>query len=300
MSEKMLKVSVCVVTYNQERYIEQCLQSLVEQKTNFPFEIIVADDCSTDGTRAIVEKFVSAHSGTVRAYFHSKNIGAYKNFTFVHSLAKGQYIAHMDGDDYALAGKLQAQSDFLDEHPDCNIAFHRIKVLYENVNVMVDDLTDLELIPEGGYTRSAVLRHISVGANSSKMYRASTRVDRYPDFDIVDYFENVEQIGNGRACFVSDQPFGVYRANIGIASAGGNTRRALCNCFKYFAKKYPQERRHVNAAALLLLLADLKNGRPTWRDFFNVWFITFHPLAALDLFRNRRVTKMLRLPPIPQ
>lgn len=300
MSGKMPKVSVCVVTYNQERYIEQCLQNLVEQKTDFSFEIIVADDCSTDNTKHIVERFVLAYPDVVRAHFHPKNIGAYKNFTFVHSLAQGQYVAHMDGDDYALPGKLQAQSDFLDKHPECNIVFHRVKVLYENVNVLVDDLTDLNLIPDGGYTRSSVLRHISVGANSSKMYRASTRVVQYPDFDIVDYFENVEQIGDGRACFVSDQPFGVYRANIGIASAGGNTRRALCNCFKYFAKKYPHERRHVNAAALLLLLADLKNGRPTWRDFFKVWWSTFHPFSVFDLFRDRQITKMLRLPPVSQ
>jgi hypothetical protein len=171
--------------------------------------------------------------------------------------------------------------------------------LYENAGKLVDDLTDLKSIPAGGYTRAAILRHISVGANSSKMYRASTRVTEYPDFNIVDYFENVEQVGAGRACYVSDQPYGVYRANIGIASSGSGTRLALCNCFLYFANKYPEDRKHVNAAALLLMLADMKNRRPTWRDFSRVWLSTFHPLAPFELFRNRAITKMLRLPPCP-
>lgn len=299
MSEKMPKVSVCVVTYNQERYVRQCLQSLVDQATDFSFEVIVSDDCSTDRTREVIEEFAAQYPAVIRAYFQENNVGAYRNFVYVHSLAKGEYIAHMDGDDYALPGKLRAQSEFLDTHPDCNIVFHRVKVLYESAGIFVDDLTDLRTIPAGGYTRAAILRHISVGANSSKMYRASRRVAEYPDFNIVDYFENVEQVGAGRACFVSDLPYGVYRASIGIASSGSGTRLALCKSFLYFAKKYPEDRRQVNAAALLLMLADLKNRRSTWREFFHVWLSTFHPLAPFELIRNRAITRMLRLPPCP-
>ncbi|QOY93620.1 glycosyltransferase family 2 protein [Massilia sp. UMI-21] len=291
------KVSICVVTYNQERLITQCLQSLVDQEVDFDIEIVVADDCSTDGTRLIVEQFSARYPDLIRPFLHEKNIGAYKNFLFVHEQARGMYIAHMDGDDYALPGKLKAQADFLDANPECNVVFHRVKVLYEGSDCLVDDLTNTALIPSGGYDRSSVLRHISVGANSSKMYRAAMRVREYPSFNIVDYFETVEQVGAGRACYVNDQAYGVYRANVGIASAGGGTRRALCNSFLYFARKYPTERKHVNAAALLLLIADFKNRRPTWREFFAVWVKTFHPMAAVELIRNWPITRMLRLPP---
>ncbi len=297
MSPNCPKVSVCVVTYNQERLIAQCLQSLVDQVVDFDLEIVVADDCSTDGTRQVVEQFSARYPGVIRAFCHEKNIGAYKNFLFVHEQARGKYIAHMDGDDYALPGKLQAQADFLDNNPTCNVVFHRVKILYEGVDGLVDDLTNIKLIPAGGYSRSAVLRHISVGANSSKMYRATMRVRKYPNFNIVDYFETVEQVGTGRACYVSDEAYGVYRAHVGIASAGGGTRKALCDAFLYFSKKYPSERKHVNAAALLLLIADLKNRRLTWRDFFRVWVKTFHPMAVVELIRNWPVTRMLRLPP---
>ena len=294
--EKIPKVSVCVVTYNQEKYIRQCLLSILDQKTDFEFEVIVADDCSTDSTCAIVQEFANKYPAVVVPIFHEKNIGAYENFLFVHAHAKGEYIAHMDGDDYALPNKLQVQKVFLDENQECNIVFHRVKVLYDKFNIFIDDLTNIKNIPKTGYKRSDILRHITVGANSSKMYRATTRVKEYPNFNIVDFFENVEQVGEGRACYVSNEFFGVYRASIGIASFGNGTRLELCNSFLYFAEKYPKDRKHINAAVLLLLLADMKNMRPTWKDFFVVWCKTFHPMSVVELLRNWKITKMLRLP----
>lgn len=296
MIEKKLKVSVCVVTYNQENYIRQCLQSIVDQETDFDFEVIVADDCSTDNTRAIIQSFVENYPGVLKPVFHEKNIGAYKNFLYVHAQAAGKYIAHMDGDDYALPGKLDIQAKFLDENIECNVLFHRMNILYVSNGILLEDLTDIQRIPKGGYTRSDILRHISVGANSSKMYRAAVRVTEHPEFNIVDYFETVEQVGEGRACYVNDRPYGVYRAGIGIASSGSATRLALCNSFLYFANKYPKDRKNVNAAALLLFLADLKNKRPTWVDFFTIWLKTFHLMSIVVLFKNRRITEMLRLP----
>jgi len=69
-----IQVSVCVVTYNQEKYIAQCLDSLISQKTNFNFEIIVGEDCSTDSTRAIVQKYVDQYPDLVIPLFYEKNV----------------------------------------------------------------------------------------------------------------------------------------------------------------------------------------------------------------------------------
>ena len=71
-----IKVSVCVVTYNQEKYIAECLDSLVSQETDFKFEIIVGEDCSTDGTRAIVQQYVDKYPDIVKPIFHDQNVGA--------------------------------------------------------------------------------------------------------------------------------------------------------------------------------------------------------------------------------
>ena len=80
---KTPKVSVCVVTYNQEKYIRQCLQSIVDQETNFNFEILVSDDCSTDATRTIVLEFASKYPEIVKPMFRDRNVGAVKNFVLI-------------------------------------------------------------------------------------------------------------------------------------------------------------------------------------------------------------------------
>ena len=79
VTEKKPKVSVCVVTYNQEKYIRQCLQSIVDQETDFDFEVIVSDDCSMDGTCAIVQEFVEKYPGMVKPIFHDRNMGALRS-----------------------------------------------------------------------------------------------------------------------------------------------------------------------------------------------------------------------------
>src|SRR6185369_17391361 len=119
-----LKLSVCVVTYNQENYIRQCLQSIIDQVTDFSFEIIVGDDCSTDNTRSIVKEYCDKYPEIIKPLFHQVNIGATRNYFAVHSKAGGEYIAHCDGDDYKIPGKLQKQVAFLDQHRDCAIVGH--------------------------------------------------------------------------------------------------------------------------------------------------------------------------------
>lgn len=121
MTEKawLPKVSVCVVTYNQEKYIRQCLQSIVSQSTVFGFEVIVGDDCSTDSTRQIIQEFAARYPMIVRPLYHVKNVGPYNNYAAVHRMAVGEFIAHVDGDDYWLPWKLYEQVDFLSRHPEC-------------------------------------------------------------------------------------------------------------------------------------------------------------------------------------
>lgn len=289
-----IKVSVCVVTYNQKNYIRECLQSIVDQETDFKFDVIVSDDCSTDGTRAIVQEFSVKYPGIVKPIFHEKNIGAYKNFVFIHQQATGEYIAHVDGDDYCLPGKLQVQADFLDKTPNCNIVFHRmnVEVAGKGIDYGRGD-RNLELY-NMSFDRAGILQFISIGANSSKMYRKTVRDFSMPDFDVVDYFANVEQIGSGIACFAGDKPYGVYRQGIGIASTGTRTREVLKDCFEYFYFKYPEHRLQVNTAALTYLLVDFKNGRKTWKMFLRVWINTFHPLSFFNFLKGLKVINWLR------
>ncbi len=110
---------MCVITHNHARYIRRCLQSIVDQRTNFYFEVIIGEDCSSDGTRDIVQEFVNKYPNMFRALLHKTNIGGCNNYRSVHFAAKGEYIAHLDGDDYWNQGKLQSQIDFMECNQEC-------------------------------------------------------------------------------------------------------------------------------------------------------------------------------------
>lgn len=127
-----IKLSICVVTYNHKDYIAQALDSFLMQKTNFKFQIIVGDDCSTDGTTDILKEYAKKYPDIIKPIFREKNIGGAKNSLEVYSNAKTPYVAICDGDDYWIdENKLQKQVDFLEAHPDYSICFHPVKVVYE-------------------------------------------------------------------------------------------------------------------------------------------------------------------------
>lgn len=290
------KVSICVVTYNQEKYIRQCLQSIVDQETDFDFEVIVGDDCSTDGTRIIVSEFVERYAGIVKPLFHEKNMGAGANYKHTHDQATGEYIAHVDGDDYCLPGKLQCQARILDTDPGCNIVWHRMRILTNEKEIHngPPHLPDNKL-SSMRIDRGDILQFISVGLNSSKMYRKSVRHYAAPPFPIVDYYANVEQVRDGYARFVAGGCYGVYRTGIGISSQGRDTRDVLRECFLLFSKKYPKLRARTNAAALTYLVADLRQARSTWPMFLMTTVQTFSFAGVLYFLRGLYFMHALRV-----
>lgn len=134
------KVSVSLITYNHAQFIEQAIEGVLMQQTNFPFELIIGEDDSKDGTREIVQRYAKAHPDTIRTHLHSRESNiSYKGrptgrHNFVNNLrsAQGEYIALLDGDDYWTdPTKLQRQVDFLDSHPGCSICFHRVTIVNE-------------------------------------------------------------------------------------------------------------------------------------------------------------------------
>ncbi|MGC3895544.1 glycosyltransferase family 2 protein [Pseudomonas urmiensis] len=294
------KVSVCVVTYNQEKYIGQCLQSLADQVVDFEYEVLVSDDASSDQTPEIVQGFQERYPDIFKTYLHKQNKGAGANYLFVHSKAVGDYIAHVDGDDYYYVDKLKVQADFLDKHPNCNIVWHKMRIelsdgrLKEYVQTNPENFKVGEYLYDMEFDRAAILQFIAVGANSSKMYRRSVREFDVADFETLDYFANVEQIGDGVGCYACDLPLGVYRAGVGLSSGSDKTRVLLYKTFMFFYKKYPEYRSCINAAVLTYLISDLKNRRKTFWLFFKAYILTFHPASVVKLYRGMRIVRQLR------
>lgn len=127
------KVSVFCVTYNHSDFLKQTLEGFVTQKTNFPFEVIIGDDCSTDGAKKIIEEYASKYPNIIKPIYHDYNTGSYQNVLDVANACTGEYVAMCDGDDYWIdENKLQKQVDFMDTHKDCNLCFHPVIIKYDD------------------------------------------------------------------------------------------------------------------------------------------------------------------------
>lgn len=121
------KVSVLVVSYNHVKYLEEAIESILAQQVDFPMEIVFADDCSTDGTQAIIQKYQSCHSEIVRVLDTPANLGITRNYQRGFAACAGEYIAVMEGDDYWLGkDRLKCLVEFLEAHPECVLVFNRM------------------------------------------------------------------------------------------------------------------------------------------------------------------------------
>lgn len=121
-----VKVSILTTAYNHAPYIAQALDSFLMQKVDFPFEVIIHDDASTDGTTDIIRKYAEKYPDIIHPIFQEENQyskGKY-GYSFMAPLIKGKYIAICEGDDYWCDElKLQKQVNYMEAHPECSFCF---------------------------------------------------------------------------------------------------------------------------------------------------------------------------------
>lgn len=146
-SMSKMTVSVVFITYNHEKYVRRALLSVLNQETDFPFEVVVGEDCSTDSTREILTELKEQYPEKVRLLFREKNLGRPTLNVYQTTMAcTGEYIAYLEGDDYwDDTHKLQKQVDFLKAHPEYIAVTHACRMIDENG----DDITDPEALSVG-------------------------------------------------------------------------------------------------------------------------------------------------------
>lgn len=131
-----MKVCVATVTYNQEAYIAQTIESVLGQECPFDVEMVIGEDCSTDRTREIVQEYADLYPGRIRLLLAEQNLGPQRNYVRVLEACDGDYIATLDGDDYWTASdKLATQVAFMEEHRDCTVCFHGVSVVRDDNSV---------------------------------------------------------------------------------------------------------------------------------------------------------------------
>lgn len=127
------KISICVITFNHEAYIETCLTQIFNQQVTFSYEIILGEDHSQDNTAELIRKYAKQYPEKLKAYIRPKNVGAKSNFLHCFLQCKGEYIVFIEADDYWTdPHKLQRQVDFLDQHPNASACFHNAEIIYQD------------------------------------------------------------------------------------------------------------------------------------------------------------------------
>lgn len=169
--QKDLKVSVCMITYDHEKYIREAIEGVLVQECDFEVELIVANDCSFDGTDKVIQDIIQNHPrGTWIKYFkHEKNLGMMPNFEFALKACEGKYIALCEGDDYWTDNlKLQKQVCFLEVNPDYVLCFHNSNLVDYEGKQMQESCMEIE------YKRDLNSVELKKGANivtSSVLFR---------------------------------------------------------------------------------------------------------------------------------
>ncbi|WP_417538252.1 glycosyltransferase [Marinomonas sp.] len=125
--DKYPLVSIAIITFNQKEFLRQCIESCLVQ--DYPnIEIVVADDCSTDGTQEMLAQYSRDYSNKFVLRLGSENKGITKNSNEAHFACSGKYIAWMGGDDVMLPGKISRQVNFMENNPKCTLCYHDLDV----------------------------------------------------------------------------------------------------------------------------------------------------------------------------
>lgn len=214
-----MTVSIFLLTYNQEQFIAQTINSILMQKTNFNFQIVIGEDCSTDGTRSICKTFAEKYSNKIKLLpALEKNIGLIANYMRTIKACEGKYIAICDGDDYWIdENKLQKQVSFLEDNPNYSIVYSKLKKLFpdgtfkESIQRKLKQAGDFDdLVFENVIPSVTVLFR-----NRQNISAVPTWITNFPYGDWPTYLWILK---DGGKIYFMDEITAVYRMHIGVSA----------------------------------------------------------------------------------
>jgi glycosyltransferase involved in cell wall biosynthesis len=202
-------VSVIIMAYNHGQYLTAALESVLAQTADFPFEVLVGEDCSPDNTREVALRYQEHHPDRVRVITAERNVGVMRNYRRLLAASRGEFIAYLDGDDAWLPGKLQLQVDFLRNHPDSS-AVYANAVTIDEKGARVGQFND---IGTARFDLPALLRHGNFLNASSMLIRAEVRKDVLAiEEPFIDYRVHLRAARSGLLAHFGET-LAVYRIN---------------------------------------------------------------------------------------
>lgn len=242
-------VSILTITYNHEQFIAQALDSFLVQKTNFNFEIIIGEDCSTDNTLKIIKQYQKKHPNLIKLLPSDKNLGIEANFFRTTKACSGKYIAICDGDDYWIDdNKLQLQVDFLENNKNYGTVATLKKDYLQEKNAFRSTLDTMEkplkilefkdFLFSSHLTPVTVLFKNSLAQEYSKLYLKNQYKLSFLDYSLWLYFSLKEKVA------VLNKYTGVYRILSESASHFTQNKswflgRKFYNDLKFYKDNFP-------------------------------------------------------------
>jgi glycosyltransferase involved in cell wall biosynthesis len=214
-----------MITYNHERYIQQAIESVIHQRTSFPIELVIGEDCSTDSTGVIAEAHAQQHGSLIRLCRNTENVGAHKNYFQTLDRCRGEFVAWLDGDDYWTSpDKLQKQVDLMRSRSDVALCFHQVKIQERTGETK-------EVFPQLNreFLELKDLAQKNCIAACSVMYRRAFLQDR-PDWLLsvlsLDVAMSVLAARYGKVAFIREA-MGVYRRHGGGIWSGASKQSQI-------------------------------------------------------------------------
>ena len=239
-------VSICCLAYNHAQFIRKCLDGFLMQQTDFPIEILIHDDCSTDGTIEIIQEYTAKYPDLIFPLYEDENQysrgGAGKMDLYNYRRARGKYIAYCEGDDYWTDPlKLQKQVDFMEANSDYSVCFHNFEIYdirnNETCCSLGNDLDNKELGID--ISSHMFLQHSSLGQPLTMLYRKSMFDFRWSKQ--YRYYRDTHEIYHllmvGKGMFLNFVGATHIQHNTGVSAKLDIQNRALVAC-KIFNELY--------------------------------------------------------------
>jgi glycosyltransferase involved in cell wall biosynthesis len=289
----VVKVSVLMITYNQDQFVCQAIESVLSQQVDFEYELVIGEDCSTDRTREIVAGFGAKFPDRIRLLLPKSNLGMQENFKATLAACSGQYVAVLEGDDYWTSPlKLKRQVEFLDAHSDCAICFHSVVRSWPG--------QPESILPESRYQQDRYttrdLLFFNFIPTCSVMFRRGL-FGELPDWmgtlGFSDWPIHILNSECGSIGFIN-QTMGVYRIHSGGAWSGRTSSQRWSDFIRFYEaidahlkfKYHGVIKRRVSAALFELVSPRLRDVPKPMRYFLKN--VLMHPSITvthkLDLF----------------
>lgn len=305
-------VSVSLITYNQVKYIRRAIESILAQKVNFEYEIIVGDDFSSDGTREVILEYKKLYPDIIKPILHSqRNCGIPGKINFVSTIyaSTGKYIALLDGDDFwDDPYKLQKQLDFLEQNFNYVLSFHDSVIVDENEQVLLNSKLGKKRSKD--LTSEEVISGALIPANTV-VFRNGF-IKHFPEefFNVLngDTFTFALLAQFGEAHFHEDINPSKYRRHVnGVWSSEDwyKKQHNVLNTYNQLSKVIDSKYKYLTLRKIYFYSITLLHTEPRlykriskywsisknvyWRSFTFKFFVKTHLLLVKQLIKNKRI-----------